>query len=34
MLEHADWQIVIGITKDRTAFSSGSKRPVSFSVPL
>jgi len=30
MLVHADWQMVSGITKDRTAFSSGSKRPVRF----
>jgi hypothetical protein len=30
MLDHADWQMVSAITKDRTAFSSGSNSPVSF----
>ena len=30
MLEHVGWQVVSGITKENTAFSSGSKWPVSL----
>jgi len=30
MLEHAYWQMVSAIKKERTAFSAGSKRPVRF----